>query len=116
MNASRVAGSLVWLLSLLASCATEPLSVRGSQSQTLDIAVGQELDVTLQTVGPGQYLSPPSVSSVSLRFLDVAFVSPSVPAGPTQRFRFEGEAPGQVIVVFQHSGNDPTITYTVDVH
>ena len=116
MNASRVAGSLACVLSLPVACATEPLAVRGSQGQMLNLAVGQELDVTLQTVGPGQYLSPPFVSSASLRFVDVAFVGPYVPAGPTQRFRFEGAAPVQVIVVFQHSGNDPTITDTVDVH
>jgi hypothetical protein len=114
MNASCVLGSVACGV-LLAGCATEPLAVRGG-SQTLSLAVGQELDVTLQTVGPGEYNSPPMVSSPSLRFLSVAFVSPYVPAGPTQQFSFKGEAPGQAIVVFQHSGNNPIVSDTVNVY
>lgn len=102
-------------ITLLAGCVTEPLVVEGSESQVLSIVVGQELHVTLQTIGPGEYESPPSVSSSSLRFVSVALVSPHVPAGPTQQFRFMGEAPGQAIVVFRHSGNNPTVTDTVYV-
>ncbi len=119
MNALGLVARVAGALCFLAGCTTEPLEplkVRGSQGQTFSLAVGQELDVTLQTIGPGQYESPPSVSSLSLRFLDVAFVGPFVPAGPTQEFRFEGTAPGQAIVVFTHSGNNPTITDTVNVH
>jgi len=100
---------------LVAGCGTEPLAIKGSESQLLSIVVGQELHVTLQTIGPGEYESPPFVSSPSLRFLSVALVSPHVPAGPTQQFRFMGEAPGQAIVVFQHSGDNPTVTDTVYV-
>src|SRR2546428_13255076 len=33
-----------------------------TEGETLRIAVGEELDLTLQTVGPGEYQSPPSVS------------------------------------------------------
>jgi len=115
MNASGVLG-IVASGVLLAGCGTEPLAVRGSGSQTLSLAVGQELDVTLQSVGPGEYESPPMVSSASLRFLSVGLVSPYVPAGPTQQFTFKGEALGQAIVVFQHSGNNPTVSDTVNVY
>src|SRR2546425_9818306 len=41
-----------------------------AEGQTLRVAVGEELDLTLQTVGPGEYQSPPRVSSSSLQFLD----------------------------------------------
>ena len=100
---------------LLTGCVTEPVAIEGSESQVLSIVVGQELHVTLQTIGPGEYESPPSVSSPSLRFVSVALVSSRVPAGPSQQFRFVGEARGQAIVVFRHSGNNPTVTDTVYV-
>jgi hypothetical protein len=116
MNASRLYASLVGAVALLAACGPEPLAVHGAPDRTLDVAVGQELDVTLQTVGPGEYESPPSISSHALQYLSVVLVSPYVPAGPTQQFRFKAEAPGQAIVVFQHSGNNPTISDTVNVY
>ncbi|HEV2751960.1 MAG TPA: hypothetical protein VGV12_15670 [Gemmatimonadales bacterium] len=116
MNSSSFVGTIACAAFFLTACAKQPLAVRGFQGQTLSVAVGQELDVTLQTVGPGQYESPPMVSSPSLQFLSVAFVGPYVPAGPTQQFKFKGEAPGQAIVVFQHSGNNPTITDIVNVY
>ena len=116
MNASGLSATVMWALLLLAACAPEPLAVRASRSQTLRLAVGQELDVTLQTVGPGEYETPPLVSSSALRFLNVALISPYVPAGPTQQFRFKGEALGQAIVVFQHSGSNPAVSDTVNVY
>ena len=116
MNASGLSATVMCALFLLAACAPEPVAVRGSQGQTLSLPVGQELDVTLQTVGPGEYESPPLVSSSALRFLNVGLISPYVPAGPTQQFRFKGEAPGQAIVVFQHSGNNPAVSDTVNVY
>jgi hypothetical protein len=79
------------------------------------VSVGEELSITLQTIGPGEYQSPPAVSSSAVRFLDVAYVSPSVPAGPTQRFRFKAEAPGHAIVTFRHSGSTPMVSDTVEV-
>lgn len=51
----------------------------------------------------------------AIRFLDVAFVSPFVPAGPTQRLRFKAEAPGHAIVTFRHSGSTPMVSDTVEV-
>ena len=80
-----------------------------------DVAVGEQLDIVLGTVGPGQYDSLPSVSSPALRFLDMTDVGPIEPAGPTQRFRFAGQFPGQPIVEFHHSFSNLTVTYTVDV-
>ena len=83
--------------------------------QTLRVAVGEELDLMFQTVGPGEYESPPTVSSSSLQFLDATLVSPNLPSGLTQLFRFKGAVPGQAIVVIHHSGKNPAITDTVNV-
>ena len=76
---------------------------------------GTEFTVTLQTIGPGEYSSPPSVSSAAVHFHDVSLVSPYVPAGPTQQFRFAAMMPGKAIVVFQHTGFTPTVEDTVNV-
>jgi len=87
-----------------------------TEGETLRIAVGQELDLTFQTIGPGEYESRPSISSSSLQFLDVTAFRPAPRAGLAQRFRFKGAIPGQAIVVIHHSGNSPVIHDTVNVH
>ena len=100
----------------LAGCGQGPFEANGIPSQTLSMMAGRELDLTLQTIGPGEYVSPPSVSSAVLRFLSVRLVTPPVPAGVTQRFRFEAVAPGTAVIVFHHTDDDPTIEDTVDVN
>jgi hypothetical protein len=39
-----------------------------------------------------------------------------VPAGPTQRFRFEAVSQGVAVIVFHHTGQSPTIEDTIIVH
>jgi hypothetical protein len=56
------------------------------------------------------------VSSAAVRFLDVRLVTPAVPAGPTQRFRFEAVGPGLAVIVFHHTVQGPAIEDTIDVH
>ena len=100
---------------MLAACGKDPLSVSGAQARTFTIAVGQELDLTVGTVGPGEYKTPPTISSAALRFLDATIVGPNVPAGPRQLFRFRGASRGTALVVIEHSGSNPTIRDTVIV-
>jgi hypothetical protein len=104
---------------LIASACSErnpvSVSIKGSTSQTLTVPAGTQFTVTLQTIGPGEYGSPPTVSSGAVDFLDVSLVSPYVPAGPTQRFRFDATTRGKAIIVFQHTGNNRTVEDTVDV-
>lgn len=94
---------------------SSPLQVNGPPSRTLSLVAGQKVDVRLQTVGPGEYSSPPTVSSSAVRFLGVSLVGPYVPAGPTQVFRFIALAPGQAIVAFHHTGLDPEVDDTINV-
>jgi hypothetical protein len=91
-----------------------PLEANGAPSQSLTIKAGRELELTLHTTGPGEYASPPLVSSAAVRFLEVRVVAPN-PAGPTQRFRFEAVQPGVAVIVFQHTAQGPTIEDTVNV-
>ena len=83
---------------------TDSIAIVAGGSETFTrVAVGQRVNVTLFTVGPGEFDSLPTLSSSNLRFLDVAVVGPYVPAGPRQLFRFTAAAPGRVVVSFQHS-------------
>jgi hypothetical protein len=104
---------------LLIACRGNPVaprvSVVGRTNQTIPVRVGDDLTVTLQSIGPGGFVSPPSVSSSAVRFLDVSDVPPFVPAGPTEMFRFEAVERGQAIIVFRHSGSNPTVEDTVIV-
>ena len=100
----------------LSSCGEGSLEANGLPSHSISIKAGQTLELTLQTIGPGEYASPPSVSSPAVRWRDVHLVAPAVPAGPTQRFRFEAVAPGRAVIAFHHTVQGTTIEDTVDVH
>jgi hypothetical protein len=71
------------------------------RSRTADATVGQDIDVTLQNVGPAVYESPPTISSGAVAYLGVDVVPPYLPAGPTQRFRFRAASAGQAIITFR---------------
>jgi hypothetical protein len=98
---------------LLGACGPEPLAQSGAGTTT--VAIGQELDFKMQTIGPGEYASPPTVSSRAVEFLGAAFIGPAVPAGPTQRFSFRAVGRGMAIIVFHHTGQNPTVEDTVYV-
>lgn len=53
-------------LALLLGCASDDLvSANGPPNRTLALALGQELGLTLQSIGPGEYASPPTISSAA---------------------------------------------------
>ena len=113
--------SAVWILSVaflmsfgLLGCGQSPLEVNGSPSQTFSIKTGRELEITLQTIGPGAYMTP-TVSSPAIRFVGAEFVTPAVPAGATQRFQFQAVKPGVAVIVFQHTNQNPVVEDTVEV-
>ena len=101
---------------MVSSCGQGSLEANGLPSHSISIKAGQALELTLQTIGPGEYASPPSVSSPAVRWRDVHLVAPAVPAGPTQRFRFEAVAPGMAVISFHHTVQGTTIEDTVEVH
>jgi hypothetical protein len=100
----------------LGACGPEAVEANGHPNEVLSITVGQELDLTLQTIGPGEYASPPAVSTGAIQFLGVSLVSPAVPAGPTQQFRFTGVRRGTAVIVVHHTGQGATVEATVEVH
>jgi hypothetical protein len=69
----------------------------------------------LQSIGPGEYASPPAVSSSVLQFLDVRLVTPHVPAGVTQEFRFQALKAGTAVIRFRQIISGSTVESTVRV-
>jgi hypothetical protein len=76
--------------------------------------VGQEIIVTLQTIGPGQYETP-RVSSSSVRFEGSYFPKEQIPAGPRQVYRFVCAAVGEAKIEIPQSQGKTAYQITVQV-
>jgi len=61
----------------------------GNSGQRMTTTVGQPIQITLQTIGPGQYVSP-QISSPAIRFVSAGFAETQNPGGPRQIYRFRG--------------------------
>ena len=86
---------------------SEPISLNNSSNGlTISVAVGDRIDITLQTIGPGQYETP-VVSSGSVRFLGESSAGPPNPGGPRQLFRFQAVAPGRAEITIPHTILEP---------
>ena len=109
-------GSLIALavLAQLACDSSDPLGTQVTGSHA-EVMLGQEFYLRLQTIGPGEYTSPPTLSADNLRFLGVTLLRPHVPAGVTQAFHFKAVARGPVVVTLQHTEAAPLIVDTIDV-
>jgi hypothetical protein len=109
-------GPVALALALIPGCTSDGLlSANGVPARSFSLKVGQELDLVLQSLGPGEYTSPPLVSISAVEFLNVRLVTASAPAGMTQRFAFRAVRPGEAVITFQHTGNNPSIQDTVAV-
>jgi hypothetical protein len=119
MTALRLLRAFPLVVTIAAACVQDPVSAFGPPDDTLRVRVGQELELTLQNIGPGEYLSPPTVVSESdrtvLNFLDAAHACPCPPAGIKQLFRFEGRQPGVATVTIEQSFTHGVITAIVKV-
>jgi hypothetical protein len=76
--------------------------------------VGQEIIITLQTIGPGQYETP-RVSSSAVRFEGSYFPKEQNPGGPRQVYRFISTAVGEAKVEIPHSQGTKVYQITVRV-
>jgi hypothetical protein len=92
---------------------------RSDDGRTVALAVGQEFEIALDSVGPGSFATP-IVSSESVRFLSESDSSPSGPATPgggkTQRFRFEAVSSGRAEVSIPFDLTGWTFGMTVQVY
>ena len=85
-----------------------------SNGRQIAATVGKSIEVTLQTIGPGQY-GDPQISSPAVQFEDVALKPPCLPAGPTQLYRFRASAAGEAQVKIVHTKAGPTFSVTFQV-
>ena len=87
----------------------------GDNGRSVSVGVDDEIDVTLQTIGGGQYDEHPSVSSAAVAFSKVSSVSPPNPGGPRQLFQFRAVTAGHAVISILHTGQNPRFEITVDV-
>jgi hypothetical protein len=87
---------------------------RANHGQHVVATVGQPIEVTLQTIGPGQY-GTPQVSSPVIRFENVAVKMPANPGGPTQVYIFDAVAEGEAQVQIPHTASNLSFTVTIRV-
>jgi hypothetical protein len=100
-----------------------PVEVNGVVSTTFSVMVGGEVDVYFQTIGPGSYAVPPTLSGSTIEFLEVT-PGENDPGGVTQLFHFKGVATGMTVITFQHTcectpaltSSSYSVTDTVTVH
>jgi hypothetical protein len=110
---------LVGAALVLAGCGSEnpsPLELTmQADSTTVRASVDQKIDITLQSIGPGEFTSPPEIDSDHVKFIDVTLPSAQDPAGPTQTFHFEAASPGSAAIMIRHTDPGPLFTCEVDV-
>jgi hypothetical protein len=112
-------GSLIIAVVCVGGCAERlsdagvPAILKYAPSQTINMVVGQELYITLGTLGPGSYDSPAISAPVLIELPDNGEDLPRTPGGPTQRFRFMAQAPGLAIITLGQSGRSSLRSDTV---
>lgn len=85
---------------------------------TVSAKPGEELDVTLSSIGPSSY-GDPVVSSNAVVYLSVSTIPPYNPGGPTQLFKFQAASAGQATITIPKvndlTGAAPAFTLIVNV-
>lgn len=84
-----------------------------NDGQRVAAAVGQQIEISLATVGPGSY-GDPTVSSAAIRFRNVAWPKSQTPGGPTEIYIFQATAEGEAEIRIPHSGRG-SFSVTVQV-
>ena len=112
-TARRLRGLTTVLTVVLLALSCHPPSGRisldnSSNGKTILVAPGDRIDITLQTVGPGQYETP-AVSAGFIRFLGESSAGPPNPAGTRQLFRFEALTVGRAEITIPHTLLDPAL-------
>lgn len=74
--------------------------------RSVAVLVGDKIEITLQTIGPGEY-GTPVLSSGSIRFQGMDYPRLQNPGGPTQVYRFEAVAAGRAEITIPHLDGFP---------
>ena len=76
------------------------------------VSFHQEVHVTLQTIGPGQF-GKPVVSSAAVEFEGMSFAAVQNPGGPTQLYEFRTVDNGAAVVTIPHDSGSAPFTVTL---
>lgn len=80
-----------------------------NSGQRVTATVGQPIQITLQTIGPGQYVSP-QISSQAIRFVSAGFAEKQNPGGPRQIYRFRAVSEGEAHISIPHEAKGKVTT------
>ena len=108
-RATLAAGSGVGAAVLALGCGlahTRVSLTNADNGRSIGVTVGDEIDITLQTIGPGAY-GTPVLSSGSIHFLGESSPGLQNPGGIRQLFRFEAVAAGRAEITIPHVGGFP---------
>jgi len=91
-----------------------------NNGQRLDSTVGQQIEITLGTVGPKQY-GTPQVSSPAIQLESIALAGPPNPGSSTYIYIFEATAEGEAqikIPIIDSENPDSTkrLTFSLTIH
>ena len=99
-----------------AGARTAPLVLNHPASaSTAQLAVGQRLELTLQTIGGGMY-GDPQLSSAALLFAQSFLPKLQNPGGPTQIYVFQAVSSGQAEITIAHTTRPEPFKLTVTIH
>ena len=80
-----------------------------NSGQRMTATVGQPIQITLQTIGPGQYVSP-QISSPAIRFVSAGYAETQNPGGPRQIYRFRAASEGEAHITIPHEAKGKITT------
>src|SRR6266545_4600970 len=63
------------------------IRANGHPNRTLTASLGQTVELSFQSIGPGEYDTPPAITGASIRFVKMVPADVYVPAGVTQIYR-----------------------------
>jgi len=92
-----------------------------NNGQHVSVRAGQLIEITLGTIGPGQYGSA-QISSSAVRLQSVVYPHFQIPAGPTQVYRFRAGSKGEALIKIPHiyptdiRDPNPAFAVTISVH
>jgi hypothetical protein len=91
-----------------------------NNGQHLASTVGQQIEITLGTIGPKQY-GAPQVSSSAVRLVSVELAGPQNPGGPTFVYIFaataEGDAQVKIPIIYSENPDwAKRLTFAVTIH
>lgn len=130
IRAAALAGTLALLLTNAAAPSLYASGTSGNRQvlsldftnngQSVKARVGQQIEISLGTVGPRQY-GTPEISSPAVRLLNTAQDWPPNPGGPGFVYVLEAAAEGEARVIVPVMNAEempyaPDITFTVTIH